>query len=107
MKISDVQQIFNKEGLFKETSVLYLTGITPVLRGSCEHVVEYAFHIAESKNMIVAFDPNVRKKLWKKDEHAPLLRDYMLRSQIVLTGLDEAEGLLGCSGVKEIIENFI
>lgn len=86
------------------TRMLYLTGITPVLSKSCEQMTRRAFAIAEDENMTVAFDPNIRRKLWKKEEHAPLLKDCMLKSQIVLTGLDEAEELLGCIGVPEILD---
>ena len=45
--------------------------------------------------MLISFDPNVRKKLWKGRDYGPLLARLALESDIVLLGLSEAEYCLG------------
>ena len=86
-----------------DTRVIYMTGITPVLSESCEKAVERMFDLAEEKGIMVAFDPNIRRKLWKGNDHSDLLRGFALRSDIVLTGMEEGRALFGGETAEEII----
>lgn len=84
--------------------IVYLTGITPVLSESCRKTVEAMFDLAERRNITVAFDPNIRKKLWHGKDHTEMLRRFTLRSGIVLTGLDEGREIFGVQTVEEIVQ---
>ena len=79
----------------KDAKLLHLTGITPVLSESCKQAVLHAMTLAEQNGISISFDPNIRKKLWKDTDYAPLIRDMTLRAHIVLLGLEEAEILFG------------
>ena len=80
---------------FAASKVLHLSGITPVLSESCRQTVERAVELAQQNNVMISFDPNIRRKLWAGRDYVPLIRELMMKSQIVLMGLDEAETLLG------------
>jgi 2-dehydro-3-deoxygluconokinase len=74
---------------------LHLTGITPVLSGSCREAVFTAAELARQAGVQVVLDPNYRSKLWSPDQARPVLRDLAARSDLVLPGLDEAELITG------------
>ncbi len=88
------------EGLFagagaEKPGILHLTGITPVLSEGCRQTLLAAAAMARRHGLLLSFDPNIRKKLWRDTDYSPLLRDLALQSEIVLLGLDEAEALFG------------
>lgn len=84
-----------EEALFQQAEVLHLTGITPVLSKSCEQMTLEAIRLGRKHGLLFSFDPNIRKKLWREKDYAPLLREIVLESDIVLLGLSEAETLFG------------
>ena len=75
--------------------VLHMSGITPVLSESCLAMTKAAFALAKEKGVAISFDPNIRRKLWRGQDYAPLIRELTLQSEIVLLGLDEADALFG------------
>lgn len=95
------------EAMIAGARVVHLTGITPALSASCEQAVLAAFELAGKHNVPVSFDPNVRRKLWKDRDYAPLLRDLTLRSSIVLLGVDEAETVLGLTEPEDIFDMLL
>lgn len=74
---------------------LHLTGITPALSASCRETVFAAAEIARSRGVPVTLDPNLRLKLWSKEEFRATLLDLATRADIILPGHDEAELLTG------------
>ncbi len=92
------------EELIANARVVHLTGITPVLGPGCEQAVIRAFDLADKHKKPVSFDPNLRRKLWKDRDYAPLLKELTLRSSLVLLGLDEAEVVLGTGEADEIFD---
>ena len=83
------------EALFRGCRILHLSGITPVLSESCAETVQAAIRLAQKYGARVSFDPNIRRKLWRGQDYAPLIRELTLQSEIVLLGLDEADALFG------------
>lgn len=81
--------------LLDGVKVLHMSGITPVLSESCLAMTKAAFALAKEKGVAISFDPNIRRKLWKGQDYAPLIRELTLQSEIVLLGLDEADALFG------------
>lgn len=90
------------EALFRDCRILHLSGITPILSDSCAETVRAAMQLAKRSGAAISFDPNLRKKLWKGRDCAPLLRQLTLEAQIVLMGLDEAETLFGTRDVRAL-----
>ncbi len=79
---------------------LHLTGITPALSASCRETVFAAAEIARSRGVPVTLDPNLRLKLWSKEEFRSTVLDLTTRADIILPGLDEAEMLTGESDAE-------
>ncbi|MDR3077835.1 MAG: sugar kinase [Planctomycetota bacterium] len=75
--------------------ILHLTGITPVLSQSCADTVLHAMDLADRLGVRISFDPNIRKRLWRDRDYAPLIGELTLRSHLVMLGLDEAEAIFG------------
>lgn len=78
------------ETLIRNAEILHFTGITPILSKSCLETVYAALDIARSGNTLVSFDPNIRFKLWNGQDYRALIRDLVCRSDVLLTGRDEA-----------------
>lgn len=90
------------EDYFKRAKILHLTGITPVLSETCKEITLESIKLAKQNNLKISFDPNIRKKLWKDNDFAPLIRDITLMSDIVLLGVDEAEILFNVTSPEDI-----
>jgi 2-dehydro-3-deoxygluconokinase len=76
---------------FRDTKIIHISGITPVLSESCRETTLHAFDLARQNNALISFDPNIRRKLWNGRNYVPMIRKLTLDSDIVLIGLDEAE----------------
>lgn len=74
---------------------LHLTGITPALSPNCREAVFAAAEIGRAAGVTVVLDPNLRFKLWSREEARATLRDLATRVDILLPGADEAEFLTG------------
>lgn len=101
----------NKEDLDQEyigkAKILHITGITPALSPTCRDTVYRAIEIAKSYGILISFDPNIRLKLWSIDQARKILIEIIPKCDIVLPGLDEAELLLGTSGVEDSIDRLL
>lgn len=65
MKPNDIE-----ESYFENCKIFHITGITPVLSQSCKDTIIKSIEFARKKNVLVSFDPNIRKKLWKNQDYA-------------------------------------
>lgn len=101
---SHMDETLLPDGWWEEASLLHLTGITPALSDSCAACVQHLMDTAISHGIPVSFDPNVRRKLWKGRDLAPLLAELALKSSIVLLGVDEAAALFGVDTPDAILE---
>lgn len=94
------------ENYIKKTNILHLTGITPVLSDSCKNVVYRLIEIAKKHNITISFDPNIRMKLWGNHDYSDLIKDILLKSNIVLLGLEEAKKLFNIDDKNKIVEKI-
>jgi 2-dehydro-3-deoxygluconokinase len=74
---------------------LHLTGITPALSASCRETSFAAAKIARDAGVPVVLDPNLRFKLWSREDARATLRELATHADIILPGLEEAEFLTG------------
>ena len=91
------------EEYLASAKIIHLTGITPVLGPSCEATVVAMAKFAKEKGIMLSFDPNIRRKLWKDRDYSPLMQELLFMSDIALLGKDEAEQILGTADPDEII----
>lgn len=87
--------------------ILHISGVTPALSESCKETINYVVDKAKEKGVIVSFDPNIRLKLWSKEAAKETLKPLLAKSDIVLTGLDEGEILLGINDGQALIEELL
>ena len=92
------------EEYIKESKILHLTGITPILGKTCRDLTEAAVEMAAAQGIHISFDPNIRRKLWGGNDYSPLLREIVEKAQIILMGKDEAEALFGISEPRHIMD---
>ncbi|HEY8891921.1 MAG TPA: sugar kinase [Clostridium sp.] len=95
------------EAYIKSAKILHITGITPALSESCRKTLFKAIEIAKANNVLVSFDPNIRLKLWTKEEAIPVLLEIAKLSDIIFPGVDEGEMLLGLTKPEDIADSFM
>jgi 2-dehydro-3-deoxygluconokinase len=74
---------------------LHLTGVTLAISQSARESVFAAARLARERGVLVSFDPNLRLRLWSKEEARQTMRELVPLCDLVLPGLDEAELLTG------------
>lgn len=95
------------ESYIKAAKILHITGITPALSESCRKAMFKAIEIAKTNNVLVSFDPNIRLKLWTKEEAVPVLLEIAKQADIIFPGIDEGKMLLGVTKPEDIAEGFM
>lgn len=95
------------ENLIAQAKVLHLTGITPALSASCRETVEHAIRLAKKYEVKIVFDPNIRLKLWSKQEARTVLNGIASQCDIVMPGLEEGEILTGEATPEGIAEKLL
>ena len=86
--------------------MLHVTGITPALSDTALSATEKAIAIAKDHHRHVAFDPNLRVRLWEPATAAPVLRRLAADANTVLVGHHEGELLCGRPEPAAIAEWF-
>jgi len=81
--------------LFLRARWLHLTGITPALSKSAREATEYAIGLAREAGAIVSLDINLRRKLWRDEEAARVLRDLATRADVLLGDEEELRLVVG------------
>ncbi|MTI60408.1 MAG: sugar kinase [Firmicutes bacterium] len=102
LSVSDLDEKY-----LKQAKYLHLTGITPALSNSCRDAVYYAIDIAHKHGLKVIFDPNLRLKLWKKEEMKRIILDIFSKVDIILPGLDEGKVLFETADKNIILDKFM
>ena len=74
---------------------LHVTGVTLAISQSARETVFAAARLARERGVLVSFDPNLRLRLWSKEEARETMRKLVPLCDVVLPGLDEAELITG------------
>ncbi|TAK22859.1 MAG: sugar kinase [Chloroflexota bacterium] len=78
-----------------QARILHLTGVTLALSESARSAVFAAASMARERGVTVTFDPNMRLRLWSREEAVRVMRDLLPLCDIALPGHDEATMLTG------------
>ncbi|MFQ3544431.1 sugar kinase [Halobacillus rhizosphaerae] len=92
------------EDYIKSSRILHITGLLPGV--DAEHnipIIKQAISLAKKHGVKVSFDPNIRLKLWTKDEARTHLSALLPDVDILLAGDEEMEIILGTKDANEII----
>jgi 2-dehydro-3-deoxygluconokinase len=95
------------EEYIKSAKILHITGITPALSKNCRETVFKAIEVAKSNGVKISFDPNIRLKLWSKEEAKEVLLEIAKSADIIFPGIDEGKMLLGTEETEEIADKFM
>ncbi|MBS4192337.1 sugar kinase [Bacillus sp. FJAT-49705] len=93
------------ENYIRNTKVLHITGVfLAVNKEKNIPLILKALQIAKKNKVLISFDPNIRLRLWKRDEVQSALLQILPYVDILLTSIEEAEILFGTINTKEIIK---
>ncbi|SDJ25969.1 sugar kinase [Salimicrobium halophilum] len=90
------------EDYIKNSRVLHVTGIFPALHEGAKEYMKEAVAIAKQNGVTVALDPNIRLKLWSKEEARDTLKDFLPEVDILLSGKEEMELIFETKDEKEM-----
>lgn len=88
----------------KSAKIVFLSGITLALSENNRKFARELLSFCNENNILVAFDPNIRLKLWSKEEAKCEILDILQYVNIFTPGLEEAQMLLDLDTKEEIIE---
>jgi 2-dehydro-3-deoxygluconokinase len=95
-----------KEEYIAASKYFYITGITPALNANCRDTIFSSINMAKKNGIKVIFDPNLRLKLWSREEAQKTLLEISALADVVLPGVSEGEFLFGTDDFQEIAERF-
>jgi 2-dehydro-3-deoxygluconokinase len=101
MKCEDL----NKEYL-KQAKILHITGVFPSITKNNQDIILEAVKLAKENNLTISFDPNIRLKMWTKEEVKAYIEKILPNVDILLVGDEEIEILLGETTIEDAIKKF-
>ena len=85
---------------------LFVSGITPAISEDAARTVKRAMEMAKEEGVLVAFDPNLRLKLWTLEQARQTIGELMPYVDLALPGIEEGELLYGVSHTDAIAERI-
>ena len=90
----------------KQAKILHITGISLALSESFRDAVFETVKEAKKAGLLISFDPNIRLKLWTKEEAKQYILEMIKYTDILFPGDDEAKLLLGTQDPAEVAKQF-
>lgn len=101
MRCEDLNEEYLKEG-----KVLHITGVFPSISKSNQDIILEYVKMAKHNNLTVSFDPNIRLKMWTREEAKIYIEKLLPDVDILLIGDEEIEILLGETTIEDAIKTF-
>src|SRR5690625_2353561 len=93
------------EAYFKQAKILHLNGIFPAIHPEKNmKIINRAIELAKKHGVRVSFDPNIRLKMWSKEEARETMLTILPHVDILLSGDEEMEIILGTTDPEEMIK---
>lgn len=92
------------EDFFEGTVFFHVTGITPAISELCRALIFAAIEKAKNLGVKIIFDPNIRFKLWKKEQAFKTLNELVDLADYVLAGEDEGAFLTNETNEQKMCE---
>lgn len=86
--------------------VLHLSGITLAISASAADTAFAAMCAARANGVTVAFDPNLRQRLWPLERARATIHGALAYADIALPGLEDARALTGLDDPRAILERY-
>jgi 2-dehydro-3-deoxygluconokinase len=94
------------EEYIKNAKVLHITGVFPSITKNNQEIILESVRLAKKHNLLVSFDPNIRLKMWTKEEAKGYIEKLLPHVDILLIGDEEIEILLGDVTIEDAIKTF-
>ncbi|MDR3598372.1 sugar kinase [Clostridium sp.] len=94
------------EEYFKQAKILHITGVFPSITKNNQEIILESVRLAKKHNLTVSFDPNIRLKMWTKEEAKVYIEKLLPHVDILLIGDEEIEILLGDTTIEDAIKTF-
>lgn len=94
------------EEYFKNAKILHITGVLPSINDNNKKVILDAISLAKKYDLTISFDPNIRLKMWTKEEATEFINKILNKVDILLIGDEEVELLNGHSDLERAIDEF-
>ncbi|MBS4206942.1 sugar kinase [Bacillus sp. FJAT-50079] len=92
------------EVFLKQAKVLHITGVfLAVNKDKNISLIKKAVKIAKQNGVLISMDPNIRLRLWTKEEVKAALAELLPYVDILLTGEEEADIMFGTTETEDII----
>lgn len=101
LNVSDLDKAY-----IQSAKILHITGITPAISETAREAVFEAVKIAKEAGVLISFDPNIRLKLWSKEQAKITILELCKQTDILFPGIDESELLLGTTDPDTILSMF-
>ncbi|MFC4557659.1 sugar kinase [Virgibacillus kekensis] len=92
------------ESYFQNAKILHLTGIFPAIDPKNMEIFERAISLAKKYGLKISFDPNIRLRMWSKEEAKEVLSKILPHVDILLAGDEEMDIIIGEKDPEKIIE---
>lgn len=92
------------EEMFDGIHIIHLTGVFLAIDPKNLAIAKQVLQLAKEKNIPVSFDPNIRLKLWTLEEATAAYMEVFPYVDILLTGLDEIDMIIGDSSEQSLVE---
>jgi 2-dehydro-3-deoxygluconokinase len=89
-----------------ETQILFVTGITPALSERNRELTVAVIDQLRAAGALVVFDPNMRFRLWSKEEARTAFLELARRSDVLLPSLVDAEILCGDRDLDAMLDGL-
>ena len=96
------------EEMVASAQVLYVSGIAQAISQSACDAVSHAIRVARRAQVAVAYDPNVRLKLWDTPEHArQVMLETLASVDILIPSYEDGQFLTGLDAPDKIAEDLL
>lgn len=92
------------EEYFQQAKILHITGVFAAVDPNNVEILNQAIKLAKKHGLKISFDPNIRLRLWSKEEAKQVLSKILPHVDILLAGQEEMDIIMGESDPLRIIE---
>lgn len=92
------------ESYFQQAKILHITGIYAAIDPKNIEILNRAIELAKKHGLKISFDPNIRLRMWSKEEAKQALSTILPYVDILLAGDEEMDIIIGEKDPKTIIE---
>lgn len=86
---------------------LHVSGISQAISASAREAIDHAIEIARGAGVALAYDTNLRTRLWPVEEARPVVDRTARQARFLKTSLEDSEALLGVGDPAGIADHFL